>query len=190
LQFLDRIVLTGSSWWSSHSLQFLDRIVLTGSSWWSSHSLQFLDRIVLTGSSWWSSHSLKLLHRIVAASMGVGSMDASTPMHGSQYTHAWMPLYPCMGASIPMHGSQYTCHLTGMCFERWPCTDSACSARQAFGIPFGFETSKGKHVDDEGSNLSLIKVPTTRQARQYMNRRGGFNRPLPAERTGEKVHTD
>ena len=36
-------------------------------------------------------------------------------------------------------------------------------------------------------NAGAIKVKKNRLARQYMNRRGGFNRPLPAERTGEKV---
>jgi hypothetical protein len=35
-----------------------------------------------------------------------------------------------------------------------------------------------------------VRVVTKRQPRQYMNRRGGFNRPLPPERNrwgGEKV---
>ena len=48
------------------------------------------------------------------------------------------------------------------------------------GIPTGFDSTKGKHV--EGADVSGIRAVTKRQPRQYMNRRGGFNRPLPAER--------
>ncbi|XAR72386.1 hypothetical protein NMG60_11019007 [Bertholletia excelsa] len=48
------------------------------------------------------------------------------------------------------------------------------------GIPVGFDSTKGKHVP--GSDLSGVRTVTKRQPRQYMNRRGGFNRPLPAER--------
>jgi len=48
-----------------------------------------------------------------------------------------------------------------------------------FGIPTGFKTTKGKYVPD--ANHSAVKLTTKRQPRQYMNRRGGFNRPLPAE---------
>ena len=58
----------------------------------------------------------------------------------------------------------------------------------AMGIPFGFDTTNGKEVDDERANAGAVKAKQTRQARQYMNRRGGFNRPLPAEKTGEKVN--
>jgi U4/U6.U5 tri-snRNP-associated protein 3 len=61
---------------------------------------------------------------------------------------------------------------------------------QAMGIPFGFDTTKNKHVEDDYANLSGIKTKTTRSARQYMNRRGGFNRPLPAEVTDVKVARD
>eukprot|EP00976_Prorocentrum_cordatum_P024652 501565-Prorocentrum_minimum.AAC.3 len=60
----------------------------------------------------------------------------------------------------------------------------------AMGIPTGFNTTQGKEVDDPNCNLSAIHKKSTRQARQYMNRRGGFNRPLPAEVTGQKVNTD
>ncbi len=45
-------------------------------------------------------------------------------------------------------------------------------------------------VEDEAVNVSAIKTNSKRQARQYMNRRGGFNRPLPVERTNEKVLRD
>ncbi len=48
------------------------------------------------------------------------------------------------------------------------------------GIPVGFDSTKGKPV--AGNDVSGIRAVTKRQPRQYMNRRGGFNRPLPAER--------
>ena len=60
----------------------------------------------------------------------------------------------------------------------------------AMGIPFGFDTTQGKHVDDKASNQGAVKVATKRSARQYMNRKGGFNKALPAEKTGEKVHIE
>jgi U4/U6.U5 tri-snRNP-associated protein 3 len=60
----------------------------------------------------------------------------------------------------------------------------------AMGIPFGFDTTQGRHINDDGANAGAVNVKTTRQARQFMNRRGGFNRPLPAEKTGEKVPGD
>ncbi|KAL9270893.1 U4/U6.U5 small nuclear ribonucleoprotein 27 kDa protein-like protein [Drosera capensis] len=47
------------------------------------------------------------------------------------------------------------------------------------GIPTWFDSTKGKPVP--GANVSGVRVVTKRQPRQYMNRRGGFNRPLPAE---------
>jgi len=40
----------------------------------------------------------------------------------------------------------------------------------------GFDTTKGKHV--EGTNHSAINIQQKRKYRQYMNRKGGFNRPL------------
>lgn len=48
------------------------------------------------------------------------------------------------------------------------------------GIPIGFDSTKGKPVP--GADVSGVRAVTKRQPRQYMNRRGGFNRPLPAER--------
>lgn len=48
------------------------------------------------------------------------------------------------------------------------------------GIPVGFDSTKGKPVP--GADLSGVRMVTKRQPRQYMNRRGGFNRPLPPER--------
>lgn len=47
------------------------------------------------------------------------------------------------------------------------------------GMPVGFSSTKGCFVAD--ANHSGIKFNSKRQPRQYMNRRGGFNRPLPAE---------
>ena len=57
----------------------------------------------------------------------------------------------------------------------------------AMGLPVGFDTTSGKEVADARCHVSGVLVKTKRQARQYMNRRGGFNRPLPAEVTGKKV---
>jgi U4/U6.U5 tri-snRNP-associated protein 3 len=48
------------------------------------------------------------------------------------------------------------------------------------GIPTGFDSTKGKPVP--GADVSGVRAVTKRQPRQYMNRRGGFNRPLPAEK--------
>ncbi|PNH06365.1 hypothetical protein TSOC_007285 [Tetrabaena socialis] len=58
------------------------------------------------------------------------------------------------------------------------------------GIPFAFDTTKNKEVDDPASKLSGTKTNTLRTARQYMNRKGGFNRPLPAEKSNEKYMPD
>jgi len=40
----------------------------------------------------------------------------------------------------------------------------------------GFGTTKGKPV--EGNQEGAVKIKKVRTWRQYMNRRGGFNRPL------------
>jgi len=40
----------------------------------------------------------------------------------------------------------------------------------------GFGSTKGKHV--EGNQEGAAKIKKERTWRQYMNRRGGFNRPL------------
>lgn len=50
----------------------------------------------------------------------------------------------------------------------------------------GFGSTAGKQVDDPNANVSAVRKKTTRKARQYMNRPGGFNRPLPEEKTGIK----
>jgi U4/U6.U5 tri-snRNP-associated protein 3 len=49
-----------------------------------------------------------------------------------------------------------------------------------------FESTQGEKV--RGNEEGTVKVKSTRQVRQFMNRRGGFNRPLPAERTGQKLN--
>lgn len=40
----------------------------------------------------------------------------------------------------------------------------------------GFDSTKGKHV--AGNDVSAVNVLQKRKYRQYMNRKGGFNRPL------------
>lgn len=40
----------------------------------------------------------------------------------------------------------------------------------------GFSSTKGKKVD--GNNVGEVHVVLKRKYRQYMNRKGGFNRPL------------
>ena len=58
---------------------------------------------------------------------------------------------------------------------------------QSLGLPFGFQTTAGAHIEDGAANDGDFKVSSQRKPRQYMNRKGGFNRSLPAERTGEKM---
>lgn len=40
----------------------------------------------------------------------------------------------------------------------------------------GFDTTKNKHV--EGNAIGSVHHTLQRKYRQYMNRKGGFNRPL------------
>jgi U4/U6.U5 tri-snRNP-associated protein 3 len=49
------------------------------------------------------------------------------------------------------------------------------------GIPFGFESTQGRKVEDEACNTGAVKVNSKRTARQYMNRKGGHNKNLPSE---------
>ena len=44
------------------------------------------------------------------------------------------------------------------------------------GLPVGFDTTKQKKVEDGGAHC--VRIKTKRQYRQYMNRKGGFDRPL------------
>jgi len=46
------------------------------------------------------------------------------------------------------------------------------------GVPSGFDTTKGKKVVDGGASTGISRLKSKRHYRQYMNRRGGFNRPL------------
>ena len=71
-----------------------------------------------------------------------------------------------------------------------PPTDDEIAMMRAMGIPVEFDTTQGRRVDDDSANASGVKVKSTRSARQFMNRRGGFNRPLPAEVTGRRVIRD
>lgn len=57
--------------------------------------------------------------------------------------------------------------------------DDEIEMMKKLGIPVGFDSTKGKPVP--GADVSGVRAVTKRQPRQYMNRRGGFNRPLPAE---------
>lgn len=47
---------------------------------------------------------------------------------------------------------------------------------EMLGLPVGFESTQGKKV--EGGDVSAAKVVKERKFRQYMNRFGGFSRPL------------
>uniref|UniRef100_T2M817 U4/U6.U5 small nuclear ribonucleoprotein 27 kDa protein n=1 Tax=Hydra vulgaris TaxID=6087 RepID=T2M817_HYDVU len=53
--------------------------------------------------------------------------------------------------------------------------DDAKKIQQLMGFT-GFVTTKNKHVEGNADGCSKINKP--RKFRQYMNRRGGFNRPL------------
>jgi U4/U6.U5 tri-snRNP-associated protein 3 len=46
------------------------------------------------------------------------------------------------------------------------------------GFPTGFDSTKGKKVEGNDVGTSGARVAAKRNYRQYMNRRGGFNRPL------------
>lgn len=47
-------------------------------------------------------------------------------------------------------------------------------------LPTRFDTTAGKAVDDPRAKLEGVAKKRTRRYRQYMNRKGGFNRPLDA----------
>ena len=48
----------------------------------------------------------------------------------------------------------------------------------AMGFAVGFDSTKGKQV--EGNDMGAISKTKQRKYRQYMNRKGGFNRELDA----------
>jgi len=49
---------------------------------------------------------------------------------------------------------------------------------KTMGFPVEFDTTAGKNVGDPRTKLEAIRKKDVRKYRQYMNRRGGFNRPL------------
>jgi len=53
------------------------------------------------------------------------------------------------------------------------------------GIPVNFDSTKNKGFvqSDLDAVQGCVRVKPQRQPRQYMNRRCGFNKPLPAENT-------
>ena len=58
--------------------------------------------------------------------------------------------------------------------------DEDDEARQMAALMgFGsFDSTQGKSVDDPRCKMEAVKKKEPRKYRQYMNRRGGFNRPL------------
>jgi len=60
--------------------------------------------------------------------------------------------------------------------------DEAAQMAKLMGLS-GFDTTQNKHVNDPNANISGVFKKTKREARQYMNRPGGFNKPLPSEKT-------
>lgn len=54
--------------------------------------------------------------------------------------------------------------------------DDNMALMAAMGLPTDFDTSNGKKVAD--GDVSCARVVKKRKFRQYMNRSGGFNRPL------------
>lgn len=60
--------------------------------------------------------------------------------------------------------------------------DEAAQMAKLMGFS-GFDTTQNKHVNDPNTNVSGVFKKTKREARQYMNRPGGFNKPLPSEKT-------
>lgn len=64
-----------------------------------------------------------------------------------------------------------------------PAAAAEMEMMRAMGLVAEFGTSKGQEHEDAGA----VKIKSTRTIRQYMNRKGGFNRGLPAEKTGQKL---
>mmetsp|Transcript_27457 Transcript_27457/g.40398 ORF Transcript_27457/g.40398 Transcript_27457/m.40398 type:complete len:106 (+) Transcript_27457:297-614(+) len=57
-------------------------------------------------------------------------------------------------------------------------------AMAMMGMPVDFNSSKGKaHQSDKAALAGGVRIKPQRETRQYMNRRCGFNKPLPAEAT-------
>lgn len=56
--------------------------------------------------------------------------------------------------------------------------DAEMAAMAAMGFPTGFASTAGEEVKDTRCKAEGIAKKELRKYRQYMNRRGGFNRPL------------
>ena len=63
-----------------------------------------------------------------------------------------------------------------------PDEDEEAKMMAAMGIPLAFDSTAGKEVKDPRCKVEGVRKKEQRKYRQYMNRRGGFNRPL--EETG------
>ena len=63
-----------------------------------------------------------------------------------------------------------------------PDEDEEAKMMAAMGIPLAFDSTAGKEVNDPRCKVEGVRKKEQRKYRQYMNRRGGFNRPL--EETG------
>lgn len=61
-----------------------------------------------------------------------------------------------------------------------PVVDDDMAAMQAMMGFGGFGTTKGKQV--AGNNVGAVRKEKKTEYRQYMNRQGGFNRPLSPSR--------
>ncbi|GJQ14998.1 hypothetical protein GpartN1_g6789.t1 [Galdieria partita] len=57
-----------------------------------------------------------------------------------------------------------------------PTEEETLALLEAMGLPVSFDTTKGKHV--QGNDVGAANIKHKRVYRQYMNRPGGFNRPL------------
>ena len=56
--------------------------------------------------------------------------------------------------------------------------DAEMAAMAAMGFPTGFASTAGEEVQDKRCKAEGINKKEVRKYRQYMNRRGGVNRPL------------
>lgn len=62
-------------------------------------------------------------------------------------------------------------------FEREKaCANAEYEAMADLGLPVQFSSTKGKQV--AGGDVSGARVVKKRKYRQYMNRKGGFSKPL------------
>lgn len=96
---------------------------------------------------------------------------------------------PCQQYPVCIYRQCKTAAAT-LCLDMFACHVCACFCSQAFGMPFMFDTTQGKGTEDERAKESGVYKHSIRAARQYMNRKGGFNRALPAEKSGEKYVPD